>query len=108
MESTSTKEDKIIKIIDCVLKHVFGEESTLLIYKYLERNYSLRQDEFSEKIDVFAKGLEAFLSSGAYLIENKILEGVYSSYGLLRRTELEGTLEEYYFASRVRIAMQQA
>jgi hypothetical protein len=109
MKSPSTKEeDKVFKIIDRVLKHVFGEKSTFLIYTYLERNYSLRQGEFSEKIDVFAKGLENFLSSGACLIENKILEDVYSSYGSLRRTELERTLEEYDFASRVRIAIQQA
>ena len=102
------KEDKIFEIVDRVLKQVFGEEATLLIYKYLERHYSLSQSEFSEKIDVFAKGLEDFLSSGAYVVENKILDDIYSSYSSLRRTELERTPEEYDFASQIKIAIQNA
>ena len=102
------KEDKIFEIIDRVLTQVFGEEATLLIYKHLERHYSLSQSEFSEKIDVFAKGLEDFLSSGAYVVESKILDDIYSSYSSLRRTELERTPEEYDFASQIKIAVQKA
>jgi len=102
------KEDKIFQIIDRVLKHVFGEEATLLIYKHLERHYSLSQSEFSEKIDMFAKGLEEFLSSGAYIVESKILDDIYSSYGVLHRTKLERTPEEYDFASQIKIVMQKA
>jgi hypothetical protein len=102
------KEDKIFGIVDRVLKHVFGEEATLLIYKYLERHYSLSQSEFSEKIDVFAKGLEDFLSSGACVVESKILDDIYSSYGALPRARRERALEEYDFASQIRIAMQKA
>jgi hypothetical protein len=102
------KEDKIFEIIDRVLKHVFGEEATLLIYKYLERHYSLSQSEFSEKIDVFAKGLEEFLSSGTYAVESKILNDIYSSYGAFRRTKLERTPEEYGFASQIKIITQKA
>jgi hypothetical protein len=102
------KEDKIFEIIDRVLTQVFGEEATLLIYKHLERHYSLSQSEFSEKIDVFAKGLEDFLSSGAYVVESKILDDIYSSYSSLRRTGLERTPEEYDFASQIKIAVQNA
>ncbi|MEM2972091.1 MAG: hypothetical protein QW270_06705, partial [Candidatus Bathyarchaeia archaeon] len=82
---TTKKENKISKIIDKVLKQVFGEEAALMIYRYLEATYSLKQDEIAEKIDVFAKGLEEFLRSGAYVVEKKILEDIYSTYGLLRR-----------------------
>jgi hypothetical protein len=87
---------------------VFGEEATLLIYKYLERQYSLSQSEFSEKIGVFAKGLEDFLSSGAYIVESKILNDIYSSYAALRGTELKRTREEYDFASQIKITAQKA
>jgi len=96
------EEDKISKIIDRVLRQIFGEEALLLIYKYLESKYSLKQGELSDKIDVFTKGLEEFLSSGAYVIEQKILEDIYSSYGLLRRLELERTKEECDFVSQVK------
>jgi hypothetical protein len=106
--SPRKKEDKIFKIIDRVLKQIFGEEATLLIYKHLERHYSLSKSEFSEKIDVFARGLEDFLSSGAYVVERKILDDIYSSYGVLRRTELEKTREECDFARQIKIAIQKA
>jgi hypothetical protein len=101
------KDDKIIfEIIDRVLTHVFGAEATSLIYAYLERRYSLSRSEIAAKIDVFAKALEEFFSSGAYAVENKILEDVYSSYGSIREAMLEKTPEEYDFASQIRIVMQ--
>lgn len=101
-------EDKISKIIDRVLRGVFGDEATLLIYRYLENNYSLKQNKIADKIDVFAKGLEEFLSSGAYVIELKILEDLYSSYGLLRRLELERTREEHDFVGQMKMLMRKA
>ena len=105
---TNRKEDKISKIIDKVLRQVFGEEATHLIYVHLEKSYSLKQGEIAEKIDVFAKGLEEFLRSGAYVIERKILEDIYSSYGLLRRLELERVQEETDFVSQVKSLIRKA
>ena len=105
---TRKKEDTIFKIIDSVLEQVFGEEATLFIYKYLERNYSLRQSEFSEKIDIFAKGLEDCLSTGALAIESKILTDIYSTYGSFRKMESERTAERYDFASQIKIVTQRA
>jgi 5'-deoxynucleotidase YfbR-like HD superfamily hydrolase len=107
-EQMSGKEDKISKIIDKVLRQVFGEEATHLIYRHLENNYSLRRDEITEKIEVFAAGLEGFLRSGAYVVERKILEDIYSNYGLLRRLELERVQEESDFVSQVKSLMRKA
>jgi len=107
-QPTNKKEDKISKIIDRVLRQVFGEEATLLIYKHLENNYSLKRDDIAEKIELFARGLEDFLRSGAYVIERKILDDIYSSYGLLRRLDLEKIQEEYDFASQVKLLMRKA
>ena len=100
------KEDRVFEIIDRVLKQVFGEEATLLMYKYLESRYFLSQSEFSEKIEVFAKGIEEFLSSGAYAVESKILDNIYSSHAAIRRAELERLPGERDFASQIKIAMQ--
>jgi len=107
-EQVGRKENKISRIIDKVLNQVFGEEATRLIYRHLENNYAVRRDEIAEKIDVFAVGLEEFLRSGAYVIERKILEDIYSSYGLLRRLDLERTQEECDFASQVKLLMRKA
>ena len=98
-------DDQVSKAIDQVLRKIFGDEATLLIYKYLENRYSLRQDEIVEKIDVFAEGLEEFLRSGAYIIEMKILEDVYSSYGLTRRPEFERR-RKYDFVSQMKMLTQ--
>ncbi|MBE0520097.1 hypothetical protein IBX35_03540 [Candidatus Bathyarchaeota archaeon] len=100
--------DKILKIVDRVLNQVFGKEATRLIYRHLESNYSVKRGEIAEKIDVFAKGLEEFLSSGAYVVERKILEDMYSSYGLLRRLELEKMQEEQDFVGQIRLLRQKA
>jgi hypothetical protein len=109
METLTEREDKIFKIIDRVLKQVFGEEATKLIYQHLERRYALNQTEFSEKIDLFAKGLEDFLSSGAYVIENKILSDIYSVYGSAHRIGFQGEASgEYDFAHQMRVALQNA
>ena len=105
---TSPREDKIFKIIDSVLKQVFGEEATRFIYKYLEQHYALCQSDFSEKIDVFAKGLEDCLSSGAFVVENKILEDLASVYGSFNTVEYERKPERYDFANQMRVVMRRA
>ena len=102
------KNDKIFQIIDKVLKQVFGDEATLFIYNYLEQHYSLRQSDFSKRIDVFAKGLEDCLSSGAFAIESKILDDISAVYGSFNKIDFERKPERYDFASQMKIALRQA
>ena len=101
-QATNKSNLKIERIIDRVLRQVFGEEATLLIYRHLESNYSLKKEEVADRIETFAAGLEDFLRSGAYVIEQKILEDIYSSYGLLRRIELERERDEFDFVSQIK------
>ena len=108
MDTPHREDDKIFKIIDSVLKQVFGENATLFIYNYLEQRYSLRQSDFSQKIDIFAKGLEDCLSSGAFAVETKILEDFYSAYGALGTNRYQRTAERYDFASQMKVAIQRA
>lgn len=107
-QQVTKKEASISKIVDKVLTQIFGEEATQLIYKHLESNHFLKRDEIAEKIDVFAKGLEEFLRSGAYVIERKILEDIYSDYGLLRRMGSERTYEKFDFVGQMRSFAQRA
>jgi hypothetical protein len=106
-QQTCKENDKIAKVIDRVLTQIFGEEATRLIYRYLENRYAVKRDEIADKIDLFAKGLEEFLRTGAYVIERKILEDIYSSYGLLRRLELE-SIQVSDFASQIKMFMRRA
>ena len=104
-----SKEDKVFEIIDRVLKQVLGEDATRLIYEYLERRHSLSPSDFSEKLDVLAKGLEEFLSSGAYFIENKILNEIIA-YDTQRSLEMQVVVDvvEPDFGSQIKSASQNA
>ena len=106
----SPKEDKVFEIINRVLKQVFGENATRIIYEHLERRHSLSPSDFSEKMDVFAKGLEDFLSSGAYFIENKILNDIIAAYNSKETLEMQIAVdvEEPDFVSPVKSATQNA
>ncbi len=106
---TSMKsEERVAKVIQQVLNQVFGTEATQLIFGHLEKKYKLKPEEVVQRIDVFAKGLEDFLSSGAHMVERKILEDIYSSYGLLRRLELERSNPQTDFADQIRGLMRRA
>ena len=108
MDTPHREDDKIFKIIDSVLKQVFGEHATLFIYNYLEQRYSLRQSDFSQKIDIFAKGLEDCLSSGAFAIESKILDDISAVYGPFSNMNLGRRTEKYDFADQMKIAIRRA
>ena len=103
---TNPKEDKVFEIINRVLTQVFGENATHVIYEYLERRHSLSPSDFSKKMDVFAKGLEEFLSSGAYCIENKILNDLIATNNSKQTFELQMAIavEEPDFASHTKNA----
>ena len=108
MGNLARENDKIFTIIDNVLKQVFGEEATNFIYKYLERKYSLQQSDFSKRIEVFAKGLEDCLSSGAFVVESKILDDISAVYGPFNNMSLKRRTEKYGFADQMKIALRRA
>jgi hypothetical protein len=94
---------KISKAIDKVLKQIFGDEATLLVYKYLESHYSLSQDEIFEKIEVFSQGLRELLKSGAHVVEMKILKDIYPDYGLDYEPQLKEVTRQDFFVSQIKI-----
>lgn len=106
MQRNGSEDDQVSRVIERVLNQVFGKEATILIFKHLEHNYSLRRNELNQKIEVFATGLEDFLTSGAYVIEKKIIEDIRSSYGLLRRLEMEESNHEGDFVTQMKLLMR--
>jgi hypothetical protein len=107
-QQTRNKNVAVLGIIDRVLNQVFGKEATILIYGYMERNYCLKRSEIGDKIDLFARGLEDFLKSGAHVIERKILEDISSDSCLLRRMELENIDDESSFVTQMKLFMHRA
>ena len=104
----TSNNDAVLAIIDKVLNQVFGKEATILIFRYMEHNYSLKRSDISDKIELFAQGLEDFLRSGAYVIERKILEDINSDCNFLRRMELEKVEDEAGFVAQMRVFMHKA
>ena len=105
-QQTHYKSDAVLEVIEKVLNQVFGEEATTLIFKHLELKYSLKRSDVVDKIELFARGLEDFLRSGAYAIERKILEDMYSNCSLLRLIELGNADDEGNFVSQMKLLMQ--
>ena len=95
-------ENKASEAIDNVLRKIFGDEATLGIYKYLENSYSLRQDEIPEKMDIFVDAVEELLSSGAHIVKQKILENLYSSYGIMHKPEFERAETKLTFVNQMK------
>ena len=93
-------KDKLNKLllnaVDDELKQIFGEAATSIIYNHLEINYSLKREEIPEKLEVFIRGLEEFLSSGAHVVEKMVLKKVYLSFGFQYRIK-----EGYNFIDHV-------
>jgi hypothetical protein len=108
VQQPTLKEDKISKIIDRVLIQIFGKEASTMIYKHLERNYSVKKNEVGEKLELFAQGLENFLKSGAYVIERKILEDIWSSYDQVQKLQIEKPKREGSFATEVKVLLREA
>jgi hypothetical protein len=68
----------------------------------LEHNYCLKRNQISERIEIFARGLEDFLRSGAYVVERKILEDVYSNSSFLRRMVVPNVNDEGDFVAQMK------
>jgi hypothetical protein len=104
----TSKNEAVLAVIDRVLNQVFGKEATILIYRFLENNYCLKHNEISDNIELFARGLEEFLRSGAQVIERKILEDVRSECRLLREFDLGNVDEEVGFVTQMKLFMHKA
>jgi len=107
VQQSNQKEDKINKIINNVLVQIFGKEASTMIYKHLEHNYAVKKNEVGEKLELFAQGLENFLKSGAYVIEKKILEDIWSSYDQVQKLQIEKP-HRGSFATEIKTLLREA
>ena len=94
------KPQRLFRIVDKVLKQIFGEPATLFIYKYLEEKYSLKREDIPNEPEILAEGLEKYLSdSGASVVLGMILTE--SSEIKLRKIEEKRFLERLRELKRI-------
>jgi len=87
------RPEKLFKIVDKVLKQIFGEPATLFIYKYLEEKHSLKQEDIPNELEIFTEGLEKYLGASGTSV---VLETLFNeSSGLkLRKVEEKNFVEQ--------------
>ena len=90
-------ERTLLKTINDVLLEIFGENATSIIYGYIEKNYSLTQQNITHNLQDFIKGLNEFLGSGAHMVQIMILKELYSNFGF----ELEQVDDRRSFADYI-------
>ncbi len=91
---------RLFKIVDKVLKQIFGETATLFIYKYLEEKYSLKREDVPNELEIFTEGLENYLgNSGASVVLETLLNQ--SSELKLRKVEEKDFLEQLKELKRI-------
>ena len=80
------KPKRLFKIVDKVLKQIFGEPATLFIYKHLEEKHSLKREDIADELEIFTEGLEKYLGdSGTFVV----LETLFNESSELRLRKFE-------------------
>ena len=94
------KPERLFKIVDKVLKQIFGETATLFIYKYLEEKHSLKQEDIPNELEIFSEGLEKYLGdSGASVVLETLFNE--SSELKLRKVEEKNFVEQIKELKRI-------
>ncbi|MEM2102938.1 MAG: hypothetical protein QXM22_05440 [Candidatus Bathyarchaeia archaeon] len=88
-------EEAFTEIADESLKEFFSEPAAKIIYDFIESRYGIKPQEIGNNLDTFAAALEAFLSSGAFVIENLIAKRLYEYYDAKFETKQGYKLVDY-------------
>lgn len=67
---------KLNKVVDKVLNQILGPQAAQIIYNYLENKYCIHKDEIAEKLGTFSWALREYLGTGAFVIEEVIIENL--------------------------------
>ena len=80
--SLTCVDDLLLETIGDVLKQVFGENSAKILLRHVKKSYSLKWEEIPKRAQVFSDALRNILGQGGVIIEDLILETLYSKLEL--------------------------
>ena len=94
------RPERLFKVVDKVLKQIFGEAAALFIYKHLEEKHSLKREDIAGDLETFTEGLEKYLSESGALV---VLEALFNESPELksRKVEERDFLEQFKELKRV-------
>lgn len=85
----------LLAAINELLTDIFSEKSVKNIYSTMERVYSLKREDIPDNIQLFESSLESIIGSGHTIIEDLLLEKMYSANGLDYEYKKGYELEDY-------------
>lgn len=74
--------DFFVEGVDETLKQIFRDDGTKVIYDFLESDSKLTLKELSDKPEIFSTVLKKLMVSAAQVIEQAILQNLYSKLGI--------------------------
>jgi len=88
-------EEAFTEIADESLKEFFSEPAAKIILDYIKTHHGIEPENLGKNPDTFSKALEAFLSSGALVVENIIAKRLYEYYDAQFETKKGYKLVDY-------------
>jgi len=88
-------DDLLLETIGDVLKQVFGENAAKIMLQNVKKDYSLKLEEIPKRAQVFSDALRNILGSGGVIIEDLILETLYSKLELEFKWKKGYTFSDY-------------
>lgn len=81
--------------VDEALKQIFKDEGAVVIYDFLEKHASIQLEDAADKPDIFSTSLERLMVSAAHVIEQTILNKLYSKMGLVFEEKNDYKFSDY-------------
>lgn len=92
---SSSFDNTLLTTINELLTEIFSEDSVREIYRTMEKVYSLKKEEIPRRIQLFERSLKEIIGTGHSIIEDLLLENLYSKNGLNYVYKKEYELSDY-------------
>jgi hypothetical protein len=91
----TNRNEVILKTVRDIFLNVFGEKSFRKMVQAMRENYALDWEDIPEKSHVFSSALKDILGHGSIIIEDLIVENLYTSFGKELMWKKEFSFSDY-------------
>lgn len=99
-------EEAFSKILSYAIKEgmqFLGDSPKQAVIVYFEKKHSMKEDEYSKRLETFHRGLTEIFGIGTKFIERHIAKNLYGRLGLDFREQEKWTMIEYVEEAKKRI-----
>jgi len=102
---TTCLDDLILKVIKEVLIDVFGEKAFRVMINFFEKSYRAKWEEIPKRTYLFEDFLHKVLGEGSTILEELILQNIYSTLRMSFKRKKGYTFSRYIEDLRMRWKM---